>query len=167
MFTSQSNQLNTALQQAGIPPSAADSIVESIANNVLQFLIGITLAKLLAVRNSEAAVRPAGGCGDNSRRRPPKTREIVRPRFGQLQRQFPPPAGEEDQRNSETAVRPAAETIPAGAYRNSEAGLRPAAQTVPPAPACGRRGYRNSVFNKTFKKYALRNSDLGDPPTPP
>jgi len=32
VFTSQSNQLNTALQQAGIPPSAADSIVESIAN---------------------------------------------------------------------------------------------------------------------------------------
>ena len=32
MFTSQSNQLNTALQQSGIPPSAADSIVSAIAN---------------------------------------------------------------------------------------------------------------------------------------
>lgn len=32
MFTSQSNQLNTALQQSGIPPSAADAIVASIAN---------------------------------------------------------------------------------------------------------------------------------------
>ena len=32
MFTAQSNQLNTALQQSGIPPSAADAIVQSIAN---------------------------------------------------------------------------------------------------------------------------------------
>lgn len=32
MFTSQSNQLNTALQQSGIPPNAADAIVQSIAN---------------------------------------------------------------------------------------------------------------------------------------
>ena len=32
MFTSQSNQLNTALQQSGIPPSAADSIVAAISN---------------------------------------------------------------------------------------------------------------------------------------
>lgn len=32
MFTSQSNQLNTALQQSGIPPSAADSIVQAISN---------------------------------------------------------------------------------------------------------------------------------------
>ena len=32
MFTSQSNQLNTALQQSGMPPSAADAIVSAIAN---------------------------------------------------------------------------------------------------------------------------------------
>ena len=32
MLTAQSNQLNTALQQSGIPPSAADAIVQSIAN---------------------------------------------------------------------------------------------------------------------------------------
>lgn len=32
MLTAQSNQLNTALQQSGIPPSAADSIVNAIAN---------------------------------------------------------------------------------------------------------------------------------------
>ena len=32
MFTAQANQLNTALQQSGIPPNAADAIVQSIAN---------------------------------------------------------------------------------------------------------------------------------------
>lgn len=36
MFTKQSEQLNGALQQAGIPPSAADSIVHAIANCAAQ-----------------------------------------------------------------------------------------------------------------------------------
>jgi len=32
MFTAQSNQLNTALQQSGIPPGGADAIVQAISN---------------------------------------------------------------------------------------------------------------------------------------